>query len=106
MRALKVAVVVMAILLLAGFTVVVTELFRRAERQAPKPVPVATAPAVSTFGAVDIPIPSGCVLRDTIVSDNRLILRLGEGGACALIIILDAASGRELGRFKLTAMPQ
>jgi hypothetical protein len=111
MRALKVAVIVMAVLLVAGFSLVIGELIRRhgarplASPGASQVVSPGANPAASAFGTIEVALPAGCTLADSTVSEGRLVLRLGSGGACGLIIVLDLATGRELGRFKLTPGP-
>jgi hypothetical protein len=107
MRALKLAVIVMTVLLLAGFSVVVGELIRRSGKATmpPPPPPQAGLAAETSFGTIALAIPTGCALKEMNVAASRLILRLGDSEACSLILVIDPVTGRELGRFKLTAAP-
>lgn len=48
-------------------------------------------------------IPSGCAVVEMAPDGERMYLRLGgESGACSAILIVDMATGREVGSFKIS----
>ncbi len=91
MQALKYLVIVMAVLILAGMGLLAYGLATR----------VAGGDSVG-FAAVDVPLPQGCSIAETEVSENLLILRL-EGlveRGCQQVVVVDMASGKVLGQVR------
>src|SRR5262247_3967702 len=56
------------------------------------------ASAVHGFQAADIPIPAGCEILEARSDESRLIVRLGSGGRCNQVVIVDLESGAVAGR--------
>lgn len=59
----------------------------------------------SVFGERDLGLPAGCEIAESRIGEGRLLLRttgLADRG-CQQVIVIDLASGRELGRFKAQA---
>ena len=97
MQALKAAVIIMGLLILAAFGLVVYSLMGRLSGEG----------AGAGFGAVDLVIPAGCGIAAAEPDGERLVIRL-EGLAergCQQVLVLDLASGRELGRIGFGAKP-
>ena len=96
MHALKTAVVVMGLLIVAAFGMVVYTLIGR----------LSDAPA-SSLGTVDLPLPEGCTIAESHAEDERLILRLEglPGRGCQQVLVFDLSSGEELGRFRAVPAP-
>lgn len=96
MNALKTAVIVMGLLIVAAFGLVVYTLIGR----------LSDGPA-GGLGTVDLPLPDGCSIAETQAEDERLILRLEglAGRGCQQVLIFDLTSGEELGRFRAVPAP-
>ena len=91
MQALKYLVIVMAVLILAGMALLAYGLVTRV-----------SGDGSEGFAAVDVPLPPGCSIAETEVSENRLILRfegLAERG-CQQVVVVDMASGKVLGQVR------
>lgn len=91
MQALKYLVIIMAFLILAGMGLLAYGLATR----------VADGGS-SGFAAVDVPLPQGCSIAETEVSENLLILRL-EGlveRGCQQVVVVDMTSGKVLGQVR------
>ena len=91
MQALKYLVIVMAFLILAGMGLLAYGLATR----------VAGGDA-GGFAPVEVPLPQGCSIAETEVSENLLILRL-EGlveRGCQQVVVVDMANGRVLGQVR------
>ena len=101
MQALKVLVIFMAVLIVAGMALLVYGLVTR------------TGGGDSLFGGagggaadLELPVPDGCTIAGAELSGERLVVRL-EGLAerdCQQVLVVDLASGRLLGRVR--AVPQ
>lgn len=100
MQALKVLVIFMAILIVAGMALLVYGLVTR------------TGGGDSLFGGtagagggaadLDLPVPEGCVIAGAELSGERLVVRL-DGLAerdCQQVLVVDLAAGRLLGRVR------
>jgi len=96
MQALKAAVIVMGVLIVAAFGLVVYTLIGR----------LSDAPAES-LGTVDLPLPEGCTIAESQAEGERLILRLEglAGRGCQQVLVFDLTSGEELGRFRAVPAP-
>ena len=102
MQALKALVIFMGVLIIAGMVLLVYGLVTRT---GDGETGSGGAPAAAGFGALDLAVPAGCSIAGSELSGNRLVVRL-EGLAergCQQLVVLDLASGRELGR--VTAVP-
>jgi uncharacterized protein YcnI len=96
MRALKVVVVAMGVLILAGLAVVAITVAKRASGPTEKP---------GTFETATLAVPSGCRVIEMVPAGERLLLRLGEGERCRAILVVDLKTGAELGRLDLVEAP-
>jgi Family of unknown function (DUF6476) len=99
MRALKVLVVVMGVLLVAGFAVLVATIMSRMSQRSAPAVAVATRPA--SFGTTTVTFPADSLVMETYGAGDRLVLRLELAGGGEMLVVLDAATGTELGRINL-----
>ncbi|MBO0736230.1 MAG: hypothetical protein J2P48_06640 [Alphaproteobacteria bacterium] len=97
MRALKILVVVMGIMLVVGFAALVGVIAGRVSRSGP------AASAARAFTAPPIDIPRGARIEAMTVGTDRLVLALAlpEGGRQLLFI--DLATGTRLGAIELQA---
>lgn len=99
MQALKVLVIVMGIAILAGVAVIGVAIYKRATE--PQDGTAAAPAPPPAFGTVEVPIPEGCSVVETLVAGQRLILRIGpddiSGAGCDRIYVVDLASGALLG---------
>lgn len=107
MKALKAAVILMSVVIVAGFGFVVYTIVDRMMSGQPVLAPrkAATeekAPAVS-FGEIDLPIPLGCDVDYVQLEGDRLLIALNglDDQPCKQIIIMDTMDGRVVGRVNL-----
>lgn len=94
MQALKYLVIFMAVLIVAGMALLAYGLVTRGADDGKE-----------GFAAVDVPLPPGCSIAETDVSENRLILRfdgLAERG-CQQVVVIDMATGKMLGQVRAIA---
>ena len=100
MRALKILVVVMGIMLVVGFAALVAVVAGRISRGGSTP-----ATAARAFGGRAIEIPRGSRIEAMTAGPDRLVLGLSlpEGGRQLLII--DMATGSRLGTIELQPAP-
>lgn len=97
MRALKILVVVMGIMLVGGFaTLVVVIANRIASKQAATP-----APSPAPFAASPIELPAGTRIETIAVGPDRFVLHLLLPDGSRELAIIDLASGRRLGTVPL-----
>jgi hypothetical protein len=95
MQGLKILVIAMGVLILAGVTVLVVTVASR----------VKGGSAGRSFGAASLVLPKGCHVVEMTTAGARLGLRLGDGPDCQLILLVDPESGQETGRISLLAQP-
>ncbi|HKX10838.1 MAG TPA: DUF6476 family protein [Stellaceae bacterium] len=99
MRALKVLVAVMGVLLIAGIAVVIVTIMSRLTQKA---VPTAPAPAhLASFGNATVMLPPDALVMEVQGAGDRILLRLDLKDGTEMLLVLDAATGTELGRIKL-----
>lgn len=98
MRALKVLVVVLGILLVAGFAVVVVTIMSRLGQRA---APAAAAVHLAPFGNTKVSLPADALVMEVQGAGDRILLRLDLADGTEMLLVLDAATGTELGRIKL-----
>jgi len=96
MRALKILVAVMGIMLIGGFAVLVAVIAGRLSRGAniPRSLPAA---------AVDIP--SGARIEAMAAGTDRLVLGLVLPEGRRQLVVIDLATGSRLGTIELRAAP-
>jgi hypothetical protein len=99
MRALKILVVVMGVLLVAGFVALVVIIAGRVSRGGP------AATAAHGFAAAPIDIPRGARIEAMTAGPDRLILALAlpEGGR--QLVVIDLVKGVRLGTIELHPAP-
>ena len=93
MRALKVTVVFMGVVIVAGFALVIVSLASRLGED-----------KAAGFGERGLAAPAGCGIASAQAADDRLIVRLdglAERG-CRQVLVLDLETGETLGRLSLT----
>ena len=105
MRALKILIVVMGILLVGGLATLIAVIAKRvADRQ---PSSAATAPVAvpAPFAAAPVELPAGSRLEAMAVGADRLVLHIALVDGNRELLVIDLASGRRLGTIPLRAAP-
>ncbi len=101
MKSIKALVIVMGLLILAGLGLLVYGLVGQVSE-------IAAPGASDGFDAASVALPAGCRLAQADLDEGRLVLRV-EGPAdrpdCQQVILLDPASGAELGRITIVPKP-
>jgi hypothetical protein len=102
MKLLLALVIIMGVLIVVGLVVVVVTIANRlsgpdAAEQASPRVP---------FDTVELSVPPGCQIVETVAADDRLILWLGTGERCARLLVVDLATGQLLGTLRLVETTQ
>jgi hypothetical protein len=98
-KALKVAVIVMGVLLVGGFALVLGAIVYQASRLG-QDAPAARNPAASDQGAAQVTVPPGANVTAMDLDCGRLALHL-NGSNGPEVIVIDVGSGRVLARIKL-----
>lgn len=102
MRGLKILVVVMGVLLVAGTGALVAAIIYRVNHRTAAPQQAALpAPAGRGFGRAVIDLPAGAKVLSVDGSGERLVIRLAlaEGGEA--VILVDPRTGARLGTIEL-----
>lgn len=97
---LKIAVVVMGILLVAGFGLVAATIVKRASN--PQTAERVVGPG-GQFGVSDIQIDKDDIVRSVNLNEDRMAIHVA-GARGEDIIIVNVKTGKELGRFRLRAL--
>jgi hypothetical protein len=97
MRALKLLVVVMGVLLVAGTAALIAAIIDRASHRAAAP-PLSAARG---FERAVIDLPAGARVLDSAAADGRLVVRIGLAEGGEQLILIDPASGARLGTIEL-----
>ena len=107
-RALRIAVIVMSLLLVIGFITVIARIIYLASKPAAQPASAVTAPShtgpATLMPDIALPLPPGAAIAGTAMDGVRLSVHYttpGGGG----IVVLDLETGRVLSRVRLTAEP-
>jgi hypothetical protein len=95
MRALKILVIVMGLLIVTGLTVIFATLAKR----------MTAGGEAGGFDSATIALPKGCRVVEMATAGQRLALRLGDGPGCGAILFVDPATGKQLGRLQLSQQP-
>jgi Family of unknown function (DUF6476) len=96
-RALKIAVVVMGVLIIIGLFTVFARIIYLASRSGPQ---VQAASQASGKTAQRLALPRGAIVRQSSISGDRLAVQY-EAPSGAGIVILDLASGQIVSRVEL-----
>jgi hypothetical protein len=99
MRALKILVVVMGVMIVIGFAVLVAGIASKMSRNRPG------ASNERPFAATAIDIPRGARIEAMTSAPNRLILDLILPGGERQLLVLDLTTGARLGTIELRAAP-
>jgi hypothetical protein len=102
MGALKTLVVVMGVAILIGASVLVTLIVERGRRLAAAP-PVEGAAGPPAVGAHRLALPAGVRVVESRLDGGRILLRAALAGGGEALFVFDAASGRLVARYALTA---
>jgi len=107
-RALKAVVIVMAILILAGVTIIVVtiakrggEMAARSAAEAPGEAPGEAPVAPRGFDRARLELPEGSRIVEMATEDQRLVLRLRLADSSERILLVDMASGRVVGSLEI-----
>jgi hypothetical protein len=99
-RILKIAVVVMGLVILAGLATVVARIVYLAKQPARQTVAAQGQPAPSPGRSGELRLPAGAVVRHLSLSGDRLAVHF-DSPAGSAIAVIDAASGAEVSRIEL-----
>ncbi|HUJ98785.1 MAG TPA: hypothetical protein VLV85_11105 [Stellaceae bacterium] len=101
MRALKVLVVVMGVLLVGGTTALIIAVIERARQHLAEPAAAPPPPPGRGFGRTVVDLPEGARVIAIELAGDRLVVRIGlaEGGEA--LILIDARTGARLGTIEL-----
>ncbi len=101
MQSIKALVIFMGLLILAGLGLLVYGVVGQVSEISGPGDP-------DGFDAASVALPAGCVLAEARLDEGRLVLR-AEGPSsrpdCQQVILLDPASGAELGRITIAPRP-
>jgi hypothetical protein len=98
MRGLKILVVVMGVMLIAGFAALAAVIAFRLSRGGPASVP-------SRPFATSVDIPRGARVEAMTAGTDRLVLELALPDGGRQLVIIDLATGGRLGAIELHAAP-
>lgn len=99
MRALKILVIVMAVVILAGSATLIVLIAGRLSRSGP-----GTAPS-QPFAAAPIELPAGARVETMSAGSNRLVVEIVLPDGNRRLVIIDLATGRQLGAIPLRTAP-
>ena len=99
MRALKVLVIVMTVMILAGSLALIIVIAGRLSQSG-----AGTAPA-QPFAAAPIELPAGARIETIGVGSNHLVLEIVLPDGDRRLVIIDLATGRRLGAIPLHSAP-
>ena len=100
MQALKILVVVMGLMIVAGFVVIAVTIFQRATAPGAD-MTDRRAAATEPFGKVEFALPPGAAVLDSTIEDGRLLVRLRLADGATRLMILDLADGALVGTVDL-----
>jgi hypothetical protein len=98
MRALKILVVVMGVLLAGGTAALIAAIIDRASRHTPT---ASAPPAPRGFAHAAVPLPPGARVVSADLAGERILVRLARAEGGEALIIIDAKSGAALGTIDL-----
>jgi hypothetical protein len=96
MKGMLALVIIMGALIVIGSIVVIATIANRMSGATAE-----IARPASAFDMVDLPMPAGCQVVETVATNERLILRLGSGERCNRVLVVDMATGTLLGTLRL-----
>ncbi|HZK89888.1 MAG TPA: DUF6476 family protein [Stellaceae bacterium] len=98
MRGLKILVVVMGVMLVAGLVALVAAIAVRLSHRAPSPPSVA-------FTAPPVTLPHGSTIETMSVGTDRIVLQVDLADGSVELVVIDLATGRLLGAIPLREAP-
>jgi hypothetical protein len=98
MRALKILVVVMGVMLLGGTAALIAAIIDRASRHTPT---TSGPPAPRGFEHAAVPLPPGARVVAAELAGDRILVRLVRSDVGEALIIIDAKTGVHLGTIDL-----
>jgi len=98
-RALKILVIVMAVMILAGFATLIVVIAGRLSRGGPEAAPP------QPFAAAPIELPAGARLETMSMGSDRLVLDIVLPDGNRRLMFIDPATGRLLGAIPLRTAP-
>ena len=101
MRALKVLVVVMGVMLIAGVGVVIVTIMTRLTQKPAASLPAAAEARPVPFGSATIALPAGARVIEMQSAGRRLALHLRRADGSEALVILDPDTGTALGTIEL-----
>ena len=104
MQALKIMVVVMGVLIVAGVAVIATDLARRASSGRAAPAASAGA-SLAGFDEKTVELPKNGRLTGVHTEAGRVVLRVLLPGNKEMLIVLDLATGERLGTINVNPAP-
>lgn len=96
MRALKILVGVMAVMIVAGVALLIVAIADRVSRRAPSSAPFTAAP---------IALPAGARVETLSVGGNRLVVDIVLPDGNRQLLVIDLATGARLGAIPLQSGP-
>lgn len=101
MRALKILVAAMGVMLVLGVAVVIATIAYRAIHQSAPVAVLAPAGGVRGFGSTTVKLPPGAKVAEMRSVGPRLVLRLDRPDGSEVLLVLDADTGTALGTIDL-----
>ena len=99
LRVLKILVVVMGVLIVAGVVaIVVTIANRMSDKAPPSPAVSVVAPPPKPFGEIAVALPSSARVISVSADAGRLYIHYETAGGQPSVMVMDAVSGNALGR--------
>jgi len=111
MQLLKAVVIILGMLIVAGVAVIATTIYMRSQDLSARRdgAPSTQAPPrpllEGAFGARRVAVPDGSIVQQVTAAGERLIVWLGGEAGQARIVVLDLATGVELGVFVFEPVP-
>ena len=99
MRALKILIIVMGLVILAGSATLIVVILGRLSKSGP-----GTAPP-QPFAAAPIELPSGARVETMSTGGDRLVVEIVLPDGNRRLVIIDLATGRQLGAIPLRTLP-
>ena len=99
MRTLKILVIVMAVVILAGSASLIVVIAGRLSKSGPRPA------LSQPFAAAPIELPSGARIETMSTGSDRLVVDIVLPDGDRRLVIIDLATGRQLGAIPLRTLP-
>src|SRR5262249_55598937 len=99
LRVLKIIVVVMGVMLVAGFVALVVVIAGRVSQRGP------VTQVGHPFTSAPVELPAGARIESMTATGDRLVLAILAPAGNRQLVIIDLASGRQLGTISLRTAP-